>query len=414
MFIDSKILFLFSVKCSNYTDIQTLTLISSFEKSQHSASLLRLLSCSNYVPKNDPFANIVETEIFNDLSMGEHENVHELGYNGYNLPYSFLTYLENAKKLPPYVAIVNNKMIFREPIDPIKLGVKPGNAVSIRNKNFKGIETILKPHFLPKKENPYYDTGDVVIMHSSDALNIAKLWFSYTLKIRNLVLNNNNYDSFFLEKKEISDLKIEQVKMSSELYGYILASSEYKLQYTMSEELLLFLKDTPYLQKKPYIISFETPFQLYEKEYNLNSYKDVDDYCENAQKLPEIKPNYTKKEAVSLEAIIRTNLAVCEYSQNCESICNKKETQNMNEILSYISNDWKCKDEHDSCEAWALQSECESNPLFMNNVCTKSCNKCEEETIKYDNLELIFLLTIFTLILITFSYMYKYKIKKIK
>jgi prolyl 4-hydroxylase len=36
-----------------------------------------------------------------------------------------------------------------------------------------------------------------------------------------------------------------------------------------------------------------------------------------------------------------------------------------------------CEDGHASCPMWAIQQECEKNPLFMWDTCRKSCKRCD-------------------------------------
>lgn len=381
--IFKRTLVVFSVECLNMFDWQIIGLIESF-KNMKNAKLVRLLACNNYDYYNDPVKDLVETYVHEN--MRNSKKVNEKNYPSYNKPYGLSQFVKNVSGYE-YIMVVDSDVIIRKNINPYSLGVKPGFVYTIPCPHLFGVETNFKKRFLVT-ENTIDKVGGVQIFHVSDVGKISSLWFEYTKRVRDFLIEKpylyleetfENYNSASIYEKN-------QAKWHAEMYGYVFAASHLDIKHIISESFLLHTGYYPYLQRAPYITHYgiefnigDVVFKKSEKENNL-----ILDCKRSLFENGYIDFNTTKNEYISIEAIDYLNKGLCSYyEKNCNYKCSRDIIEKIDRDIKYIKNSWRCDDQHRDCPIWKEKGECENNPKFMNNVCTKSCNKCLSESHNY-------------------------------
>lgn len=383
--IFKRTLVVFSVECLNMFDWQILGLIESF-KNMKNAKLIRILACNNYDDYNDPIKDLVET--FVHENMRSSKKVNEKNYPSYNKPYGLFQLVKNVSDYE-YVMVIDSDVIIRKNINPYSLGVKPGFVYTIPCSHLFGVETNFKKRFLVT-ENTVDKVGGVQIFHISDVEKISSLWFEYTKRVRDFLMEKPDLylEETFENYYSASSYEKNQAKWHAEMYGYVFAASHLDIKHIISESFLLHTGYYPYLQKAPYITHYGIEFNIgdvifkkSEKENNL-----VLDCKLSLFENGNIDFNTTKNEYISIEAIDYLNMGLCGYYENnCNYKCSEEVIKKIENDIKYIKNSWRCDDQHKDCLIWKEKGECENNPKFMKNVCTKSCNKCPLEPYNYTN-----------------------------
>lgn len=392
---------LFFSECNNFFDWQSLALLYSFNNSKQLGNITRLLACSDYKSYDDILK--YNSNTFVHKNMRNDPTIEEKGYPLYNKPYSLVSFFENMDIKEEYIIVLDSDMIIRKPIDPKKLGVKRGTVVSSDYPYLVGADNNFKNRFLDTN-NKIYKVGGFYIFHIDDLKKIAPLWLSYTKKIRKFI--SENEELFINESMEtpeyIDENIINQAKWHAEMYGYIFAASHLNIHHIVTKDIVLYTGYEPYLQLQPYILHYGIDYSLGNIFFNKKDYNNLDIKDCNLFLFDNIDLHsyISKKDSISIENIAHLNLALCSfYEQRCEKKCVPEYIQKNSLDIEYIYTNWDCNDQNINCELWALKGECISNKEYMENICTKSCNLCQDER-SSKNYILIFIASFFSIILI--------------
>ena len=415
MFFGKKKTILFSTECLSYYDWQTIALYNSIKTSNADSRVVRLLACDNYDETKDFTRQYVKT--FVHENMRNSHLVLESDYPSYNKPFSIKTYLEVEEDDSEYFVIIDSDMIVRNYIDPSALGVKQGTVFSSEYEHLVGADNEFKKRFLVTQHN-VDKVGGIYIVHKSDALNIATLWFEYTKKVRSFM--KENLDVFLKETLSPSDYqdkkKQEQAQWHSEMYGYIFAASHLNIKHKTRSGFLLHMGYHPTKQIEPtishYSIDFKVDDVVFDKSNYLNLYINE---CQNFYfSNTELKYDMEKKDIIEIEVLNYLNNGLCNfYDSYCEVKCSKYVRNKIKKDSNTFKELWVCNDQHEKCSYWKDKGECDSNPNFMNDICTLSCGKCTEVSINnnsFTNISLIIIMT-FTTTFVLYKF-YKYLTKK--
>lgn len=394
--IFQKTLVVFSVECLNMFDWQILGLYQSF-KNMKNSNLVRLLACDNYTAYDDPLEGLVETYVHENIRNSK--KVNEKGYPSYNKPYGLSQYLKSVSGYE-YVVVIDSDVIIRKNINPYSLGVKPGTVYTIPCQHLYGVETNFKKRFLVT-DNSIDKVGGVQIFHISDAKKVATLWFEYTKKVREFLIEKPELylEESFENYNLASNYEKRQAKWHAEMYGYVFAASHLDIKHIVSNYFLVHAGYYPSLQEQPYIthygIEFKTGNVVFRKSLkeNLLLSECKISLLENNY----INSNTTKKDYISIETIDYLNAGLCNYyEKHCNYVCPDDLLEKIDKDLKYIKFAWICADQHKECSIWKEQGECVNNPEFMNNICTESCGKCPiKKTNFYPVLILFFIIILF-------------------
>jgi hypothetical protein len=408
----SNIHTIFSSECISFFDWQSLALFHSFNTSGQSGKITRLLACSEYDSYNDVLKDFGNT--FVHRNMRDDPLVHEKNYPSYNKPYSIMAFLEKEDVSAEYIIMLDSDMIIRKPINPKSLGAKPGTVVSAEYSYLVGADNAFKKRFLDT-DNSIYKVGGFHIFHIDDLRKIVPLWFEYTKKVRTFM--HENVDTYLRESmlspETAGDVQKKQAKWHAEMYGYIFAASQLNISHVVTKDVMLYPGYEPYLQRQPYILHYGIDYTVKNVLFNKMTHTNL--YISKCNGFlfnnADLDINTSKKDSISIENIDQLNSALCYfYEEKCTQKCLPEHKEKIKEDLEYISNTWKCDDQNINCELWASQGECLENVLYMNNVCTKSCNLCIEEHHNIDY-KLVSLITIFIGVLLILGRRY-YIIKK--
>jgi peptidyl serine alpha-galactosyltransferase len=370
---------LFSTECLPYYEWQSIGLKYSFIRSKQNGKLVRLMACDENEQYN---SNTQKVDTFVHENMRMSSFVKHQGFPSYNKPYSFMNYMGNVSDVSEYIIMMESDMVIHQPINPKRLGVRPGVVFSSQHNYLIGADNNFKTRFLVT-DNPVDKVGGIYIFHKEDAKKIAPLWFAYTKKVKDFMVEYpeiylqetiENYDSVTRNEKK-------QAEWRCELYGYIFAASHLGIKHIISNDFLTYAGYNPIHQKVPSVIHYGIDFGVGEysfqkmKHTNLNIKKCNNILFDNGH----ITSDSSKKDLVAIGTIDYLNGALCNYYESeCNYKCDNNHIEKINNDINYIKNTWNCIDEHSECVNWTNNGECNSNPLFMNNVCTNSCGLCKK------------------------------------
>lgn len=404
----------FSTECLPYFDWQSLALYFSIKRTNPHMKVVRLMACDSYDPEKDTIGKIIETFVHENM---RHSNlVPEKGYPSYNKPFSLFEYFQKKNDDSEYFIILDSDMIVREHMDPKKLGVKSGVVFSSEYKYLIGAENNFKDRFLVTR-NQVDKVGGIYMFHKNDVSDLSLLWFEYTKKVREFIIYN--LETFLKETLSIEDYHDEkkrvQAQWHAEMYGYIFAASHLNIKHIEKKGFLLYAGFPPAQQIRPSIVHYGIPFKIGEFTFDKLRLEKFDvRHCDMDMFFNSgYNENTTKTDLISIETLGYINSGICMfYDQNCKEKCDSSVVEKITKDSLYLKNIWDCLDQHEECDKWKEAGECSSNPVFMNDICTKSCGMCPIETTDYFSFTIFSVLALFILSIFAFFRYRKYEVDK--
>ena len=160
-------LILFTTRCNNLYDSQSIVLLDSFDRINSLEKIHRITECiHNYKTNSNEFLYI-NSKINNEDTLIT------------NKPLGIYNFINNNIIHDEYRILVDSNMIFRNKIEPNILGAKEGTVVSFgENNKFIGLENSFRDYFLPKYIN-CTTPSNVHIIHKNNIYKIVDKWLYY-------------------------------------------------------------------------------------------------------------------------------------------------------------------------------------------------------------------------------------------
>ena len=171
----------FSAECNAIFDWHSIALFHSHRTSGQKGGITRLLACSEEQLKNYTGLDIGPTFVHPN-----HRTDEGMNYAAFNKPAS-VNYWVRSGGVPSgvqYVMQLDADMLIHRPLDPIKLGVKPGVVLSAPYDYLIGTQTGLADVFGVRNKHLQARVGGVHVFHLEDLRVIAPLWLNFTERVR--------------------------------------------------------------------------------------------------------------------------------------------------------------------------------------------------------------------------------------
>lgn len=411
----------FCAECSNNFDYKSLGVYWSHALSGMQGNVTRLLACDEnellrykglnlgptFVHKNHGRVNHMRDNKGEPPPFGSRQSDASPSYNKPGSIMHWVMESEEAKHVD-YVLYIDADMLLRLPMDPIKMGVKPGVVVSEHVGYLDtGLRSGLPFQFLP--DDAAHMAGDDVndhhpagpngkkhaaggwyhFFHIDDIRKIAHRWYYWEREFR---LNPQLYWRMIDPKTgkpggADHDIATGDAYVShgtapwiSEMYGYVFAAAEAGLRHILTHGVVVYPDEIGAGQpQEPSIIHYGlhcTVGSFHFTKYTHGMFDAVG--CTGH--LFGDPPLPSHLERLCAETVLTLNDAMCDYYQRpvSEGGCGFPQLGKPPPQCPK----WKtpkartCADKESECSTWANSGECTKNPGFMLGSCPKSCDQC--------------------------------------
>ena len=411
----------FCAECTNNFDYKSLGVFWSHRLSGMPGNVTRLLACDENQLATYKGLNLGPTFVHRNHGRVNHmrdDKGAKPPYGSrpsdispsYNKPGSIMHWVQESEeaKHVDYVLYIDADMLLRLPMDPVKMGVKPGVVVSEHVGYLDtGLQNGLQYQFLPKEQadisgadvNDHRPTGPdgkrhaaggwYHFFHMDDIRKIAHRWLYYCEKMR---LNPQLYWKMLDPKTGLPggtdhDILTGDAYVShgtapwiSEMYGYVFAAGEAGLRHILTHGVVVYPDDIGAGQpQEPSIIHYGlhcTVGSFHFTKYTHGMFDAVGCTGETFGDPP--LPGHLER--LCAETVLTLNDAMCDYYARDKQHggCGFPEIGRTVPTCPA----WKapkmrsCSDKHEECKGWASSGECTKNPGFMLGACPKACDQC--------------------------------------
>lgn len=409
----------FCAECTNNFDYKSLGAYWSHAVSGMPGGITRLMACDDNQLRNYNGLNLGPT--FVHRNHGRINHVRDDGEKApfgsrksdsspsYNKAASIMHWVQESEeaKHVDYVLYIDADMLLRLPMDPVKMGVKPGVVVSEHVGYLDvGLRNGLAFQFLPPEAA--HISGDDVDDHSpagpegkkhaaggwyhffhiGDIRKIAHRWLYYCEKMRmNPQLYWKMVDPNGVPGGTDHDIITGDAYVShgtapwiSEMYGYVFAAGEAGLRHILTHGVVVYPDEIGAGQpNEPSIIHYGlhcTVGVFHFTKYTHGMFNAVG--CTG--ELFGNPPLPSHLERLCAETVLTLNDAMCDYygRSKAEGGCGFGEIGKTVPTCPAWQNPKPkaCADRNTECTTWARAGECSKNAGFMLGNCPLACDAC--------------------------------------
>ncbi len=254
---------IFSTECNAYFDWQSLGLMHSHRAVGQKGGFTRLMACDEQPP---PGVHIVpDTHVHPNYAV--HPRTKDR-YAPYNKPFSIMHWLEHAKPTADFIIVLDADMIFRTAMTAAMLGVERGRPISAHYGYLVGV--FRQNHMKVKARVPNVENaqqvGGFTVMHREDLERVAPRWLYWTEEVRQDPDSWANTGDIFNGNGKNGPPWI------SEMYGYVFACAEAKVDFKVSNDVMLYPGYQPPKDPWPAVLHYGITYHVDEYAFDKHWY----------------------------------------------------------------------------------------------------------------------------------------------
>ena len=254
---------IFSTECNAYFDWQSLGLMHSHRAVGQKGGFTRLMACDEQPP---PGVHIVpDTHVHPNYAV--HPRTKDR-YAPYNKPFSIMHWLEHAKPTADFIIVLDADMIFRTAMTAAMLGVERGRPISAHYGYLVGV--FRQNHMKVKARVPNVENaqqvGGFTVMHREDLERVAPRWLYWTEEVRQDPDSWANTGDIFNGNGKNGPPWI------SEMYGYVFACAEARVDFKVSNDVMLYPGYQPPKEPWPAVLHYGITYHVDEYAFDKHWY----------------------------------------------------------------------------------------------------------------------------------------------
>ena len=253
---------IFSTECNAYFDWQSLGLMHSHRAVGQKGGFTRLMACD----EQPPGVHIVpDTHVHPNYAV--HPRTKDR-YAPYNKPFSIMHWLEHAKPTADFIIVLDADMIFRTAMTAAMLGVERGRPISAHYGYLVGVfrQNLMKVKArVPNVENAQ-QVGGFTVMHREDLERVAPRWLYWTEEVRQDPDSWANTGDIFNGNGKNGPPWI------SEMYGYVFACAEARVDFKVSNDVMLYPGYQPPKEPWPAVLHYGITYHVDEYAFDKHWY----------------------------------------------------------------------------------------------------------------------------------------------
>ena len=254
---------IFSTECNAYFDWQSLGLMHSHRAVGQKGGFTRLMACDEQPP---PGVHIVpDTHVHPNYAV--HPRTKDR-YAPYNKPFSIMHWLEHAKPTADFIIVLDADMIFRTAMTAAMLGVERGRPISAHYGYLVGV--FRQNHMKVKARVPNVENaqqvGGFTVMHREDLERVAPRWLYWTEEVRQDPDSWANTGDIFNGNGKNGPPWI------SEMYGYVFACAEARVNFKVSNDVMLYPGYQPPKEPWPAVLHYGITYHVDEYAFDKHWY----------------------------------------------------------------------------------------------------------------------------------------------